>query len=47
MVGFTAKGRFANLLSAVTFHVIMVEAAPLGAALYGLKQTARHGTDTR
>ncbi len=41
MRGFTAKGRFANLLSAVPVHVITVNAALLGAAIYGLEQMAR------
>jgi glucokinase len=35
---FTAKGRFANLLSAVPVHVITINAALLGAAIYGLGQ---------
>lgn len=47
MRAFTAKGRFANLLSAVPVHVIMVNAALLGAAIYGLEQAARHGTDVK
>ena len=38
MRAFTAKGRFANMLSAVPVHVIMVNAALLGAAIYGLQQ---------
>ena len=38
---FTAKGRFANLLAAVPVHVIMVNAALLGAAIYGLRQAAQ------
>jgi glucokinase len=37
---FTAKGRFANLLSAVPVHVITMNAALLGAAIYGLGQEA-------
>ena len=41
MRAFTAKGRFANLLSAMPVHVIMINAALLGAAIYGLKQAAR------
>jgi glucokinase len=41
MRAFTAKGRFANLLSGVPVHVITVNAALLGAAIYGLEQTAR------
>ncbi|MEA2776014.1 MAG: glucokinase [Acetobacteraceae bacterium] len=40
MRAFTAKGRFANLLSAVPVHVIMINAALLGAALYGLNRAA-------
>jgi glucokinase len=40
MRAFTAKGRFANLLSAVPVHVIMINAALLGAAIYGLQQEA-------
>jgi glucokinase len=42
MRAFTAKGRFANLLSAVPVHVIMVNAALLGTAIYGLERAARH-----
>ena len=42
MRAFTAKGRFANLLSTVPVHVITVNAALLGAAIYGLEQTARN-----
>ena len=42
MRAFTAKGRFANLLSAVPVHVITVNAALLGAAIYGLEQMARN-----
>ncbi len=40
MRAFTAKGRFANLLAAVPVHVIMVNAALLGTAIYGLEQAA-------
>jgi glucokinase len=47
MRAFTAKGRFANLLSAVPVHVIMVNAALLGAAIHGLEQAALHATDGR
>jgi glucokinase len=38
---FTAKGRFANLLSAIPVYVIMINAALLGAAIYGLEQAAQ------
>jgi glucokinase len=41
MRAFTAKGRFANLLHAVPVHVITVNAALLGAAIYGLGQAVR------
>ena len=41
MRAFTAKGRFANLLSATPVHVIMINAALLGAAIYGLEQAAQ------
>jgi glucokinase len=40
MRAFTAKGRFADLLSQVPVHVITVNAALLGSAIYGLKQAA-------
>jgi glucokinase len=40
MRAFTAKGRFANLLSAVPVHAITINAALLGAAIYGLEQTS-------
>jgi len=40
MRAFTAKGRFANLLSAIPVHVVMVNAALLGAAVFGLEQMA-------
>jgi glucokinase len=36
----TAKGRLANLLSAIPVHVITVNAALLEAAIYGLAQIA-------
>jgi glucokinase len=36
MRAFTAKGRFANLLGAIPVHVVMINAALLGAAIYGL-----------
>ena len=38
MRAFTAKGRFANLLAAVPVHVVTINAALLGAAVYGLQQ---------
>ncbi len=40
MRAFTAKGRFATLLGAVPVHVIMINAALLGAAIYGLEQAS-------
>ena len=40
MRAFTAKGRFANLLAMVPVHVVTVNAALLGAAIYGLQQGA-------
>ena len=40
MRAFTAKGRFADLLSRVPVHVVTVNAALLGAAIYGLEQAA-------
>lgn len=43
MRSFAAKGRFANLLQRVPVHVIIVNAALLGATLYGLEQIARKG----
>jgi glucokinase len=42
MQAFTAKGRFADLLRAVPVRVIMVNAALLGAAIYGLELAARN-----
>ena len=42
MRAFTAKGRFANLLSAIPVRVITINAALLGAALYGLDDAAGH-----
>ena len=42
MRAFCAKGRFANLLAAVPVHAIMVNAALLGAAIYGLRQAAEN-----
>jgi glucokinase len=41
MRAFTAKGRFANLLSAVPVRVITINAALLGAAIFGLEQAGR------
>jgi glucokinase len=38
MRAFTAKGRFADLLRAVPVHVITINAALLGAAIYGLER---------
>lgn len=40
MATFTAKGRFANMLRSIPVHVIMINAALLGAAIYGLEQAA-------
>ena len=37
MQAFAAKGRFANMLRAVPVHIIMINAALLGAAIYGLE----------
>jgi len=41
MRAFAAKGRFANLLSDVPVYVVMVNAALLGAAIYGLEQVGK------
>ena len=41
MRAFTAKGRFANLLSAVPVHVVTINAALLGAAIYGVAQAPK------
>jgi glucokinase len=41
MRAFTAKGRFANLLSTVPVHVVTMNAALLGAAIYGLERMDR------
>jgi glucokinase len=38
MQAFSAKGRFANMLRAVPVHIIMINAALLGAAIFGLEQ---------
>jgi glucokinase len=38
MQSFAAKGRFANMLRAIPVHIIMINAALLGAAIYGLEQ---------
>jgi len=38
MQAFAAKGRFANLMRAVPVHIVLVNAALLGAAIYGLEQ---------
>jgi glucokinase len=43
MRAFTAKGRFAELLGKVPVHVVTVNAALLGAAIYGLEQAAARG----
>ncbi|GAB0118350.1 glucokinase [Acidisoma sp. 7E03] len=40
MATFTAKGRFANMLRSIPVHVIMINAALLGAAIFGLEQAA-------
>ena len=40
MQSFATKGRFANLMRTVPVHIVMVNAALLGAALYGLEQAA-------
>lgn len=40
MQAFCAKGRFANMLRNIPVHVIMMNAALLGAAIYGLEQAA-------
>jgi glucokinase len=38
MRAFTSKGRLANLLTGVPVHVVTINAALLGAAIYGLEQ---------
>jgi glucokinase len=40
MRAFAAKGRFANLLGNVPVHIVVVNAALLGAAIYGLELAA-------
>ena len=40
MQAFSAKGRFAGLLRAMPVHVVIVNAALLGAAIYGLEREA-------
>jgi glucokinase len=40
MRAFTDKGRFADLLARVPVHIVTVNAALLGAAIYGLEQDA-------
>jgi glucokinase len=42
MQAFTDKGRFADLLRAVPVRVIMINAALLGAAIYGLELASRN-----
>ena len=42
MHAFSAKGRFARMLHAIPVHVVTVNAALLGAAIYGLEQAAGH-----
>ncbi|MEO7026746.1 MAG: glucokinase [Caulobacteraceae bacterium] len=42
MRAFTAKGRFANILAAVPVHVITINGALLGTAIYGLNQALSH-----
>ena len=46
MRAFTAKGRFANLLGNVPVHVITINAALLGAAIYGLAHAHPAGKRT-
>jgi len=41
MRSFASKGRFANLLRDVPVHIVMVNAALLGAAIYGLEQAGK------
>ena len=42
MRAFTSKGRFANLLRAIPVHIVTINAALLGTAIYGLKLEAGH-----
>ncbi|MGC9271515.1 glucokinase [Acidiphilium sp.] len=46
MRSFTAKGRFANLLSQIPVHVITINAALLGAAIHGLRKAGPDAPDT-
>ena len=41
MRAFTAKGRFVNLLREMPVHAVIVNAALLGVAVYGLQQAGR------
>jgi glucokinase len=41
MRAFTAKGRLASVLQAMPVHVVTINAALLGAAIYGLEQAAQ------
>ena len=47
MQAFSAKGRFADMLRAIPVHVVIVNAALLGAAIYGLEQAAQQLTELR
>jgi glucokinase len=42
MQAFTSKGRLGSLLAAIPVHVVMVNAALLGAAIFGLQLAARN-----